>query len=535
MRLLGDGRRLGAGDGQSQMLGLFQQTGQNFILNNELNPIADEQALLSLIDDIKSGNWSAAAEELTSIGTTILSSAIGGPVGLAIGAFFAGIEAIEFQFGGGDTKPCTVPGCEGAFNLPTCTEPNPFDWGWLGSQFEYVPPQGSNSYFLLGPTWGGAAGMLDWGSNDWRKTSGGTYDWTSPTIKGGPGSFEQALEYAMLNAWQATASSPGLCALIKAAKADGNVNPSAGGGDLVTNVRRYLMAQSGALIPAMVVAWNASHTTGTLSAEVACTQATCEAAGGTWFGPGDCGKGGQTLNCTQTTAAPQRKIAYTVGAGVGNYVINNDPLQLAFDGLAALSGIPAGATISVLVNSGPASLPAQYHVPPVKVINPRGATPSVGGPSALAIIGGTVVVAAVAAGGFSLWAYLTGQAQSEAWQRLGREIWDQSAKSGEHLVAANPLKGARLLGAGEPDHSCFPSGLQDAAEKKSMKVQSLLFPKSGFTKAQARAWAKAHHYKAAKVEGDGQYHRVRQFSPAKATVLRTIPFGGSGIKAVVAR
>ena len=33
-----------------------------------------------------------------------------------------------------------------------------------------------------------------------------------------------------------------------------------------------------------------------------------------------------------------------------------------------------------------------------------------------------------------------GQAQSEAWQRLGREIWDQGAKSGGQLVAANPLK-----------------------------------------------------------------------------------------------
>ena len=164
-----------------------------------------------------------------------------------------------------------------------------------------------------------------------------------------------------------------------------------------------------------------------------------------------------------------------------------------------------------------------------------GIGPKSSGPSALKVVAYSAAVVAVAAGGYSLYAYLSGQAQSEAWKRLGREIWDQSAKSGEHLVAANPLKGARLLGAGEPDHSCFPSGLQDAAEKKSMKVQSLLFPKSGFTEAQARAWAKAHHYKAAKVEGDGQYHRVRQFSPAKATVLRTIPFGGSGIKAVVAR
>ena len=81
----------------------------------------------------------------------------------------------------------------------------------------------------------------------------------------------------------------------------------------------------------------------------------------------------------------------------------------------------------------------------------------------------------LAAGGYSLWAYFTGQAQSEAWKRLGHTIWDQSAKSGEHLVAANPLKGAKLLGAGEA---------AEEAPKKSLKVQSLLFPKSEFTVAQ---------------------------------------------------
>jgi hypothetical protein len=145
--------------------------------------------------------------------------------------------------------------------------------------------------------------------------------------------------------------------------------------------------------------------------------------------------------------------------------------------------------------------------------------------STLAVVGTTVAVVAVAAGGYSLYAYLSGQAQSEAWKRLGRGIWDQGAKSGEHLVAAKPFGSARLLGGAE------------AAEpkKKSMKVQSLLFPKSEFTSAQARAWARSHNYKAAKVEGQGEYHRIRQFSPTRSTVLRTINFGDSGIRAVVAR
>jgi hypothetical protein len=146
--------------------------------------------------------------------------------------------------------------------------------------------------------------------------------------------------------------------------------------------------------------------------------------------------------------------------------------------------------------------------------------------SGLAIVGGAIAVVAVAAGGFSLWAFLTGQAQSEAWKKLGRTIWDEAAKSGEPLVSANPLKGAKLLGAGEA---------AEDRKRSSLKVQSLLFPKSEFTVAQAKAWARAHKFKAAKVEGQGEYHRIRQFSPARSTVLRTINFGDSGVKAVVAR
>ncbi|MHB8563245.1 MAG: hypothetical protein ACYDDA_04720 [Acidiferrobacteraceae bacterium] len=146
--------------------------------------------------------------------------------------------------------------------------------------------------------------------------------------------------------------------------------------------------------------------------------------------------------------------------------------------------------------------------------------------SSLAIVGGTVAVLAAAAGGYSLWAYFAGQSQSEAWSRLGHYVWDQGAKSGSHLVEANPLKGARLLGAGEA---------AEEPKRSSLKVQSLLFPKDQFTVAQSRAWAKAHHFKAVKVEGQGEYHRIRQFSPARSTVLRTISFGDSGIRAVVAR
>ena len=256
-----------------------------------------------------------------------------------------------------------------------------FNPGKTGRSANHTTPgfanAGSSGSGGSGSTWGGVAGMLDWGSNDWRQTNIPDpnhpgyfiYNWTDPTMKGGPGSFEQALEYAMLTAWQNQASPPNICKLITQNNANGNVNPTAGGAQLVTAVRQYLMAQAGALIPAMVAAWNASHTTGTISTEVECTQALCQQAGGIWFGGGDCGSGGVTVQCNTTAPAPQRKISYTVSGPTQSYVIDNDPLQLAFDGLAALAGIPAGATISVMVNSGPSFNPNLPHLAhPVGVV-----------------------------------------------------------------------------------------------------------------------------------------------------------------------
>jgi hypothetical protein len=70
--------------------------------------------------------------------------------------------------------------------------------------------------------------------------------------------------------------------------------------------------------------------------------------------------------------------------------------------------------------------------------------------------------------------------------------------------------------------------------------QSILLPEDEFTPAQARAWVKRHGYKVSGYEapsdrhgGRGAYHRFRQFDPDRRHSYRTIPFGDSGIMAVV--
>lgn len=65
-------------------------------------------------------------------------------------------------------------------------------------------------------------------------------------------------------------------------------------------------------------------------------------------------------------------------------------------------------------------------------------------------------------------------------------------------------------------------------------VQSLLFDRSSWTTAKAKAWAESQGYRYGKVDVTDQYIRVRQSDPHGSRVKRTIPFG-KGIRAVVAR
>jgi hypothetical protein len=59
-------------------------------------------------------------------------------------------------------------------------------------------------------------------------------------------------------------------------------------------------------------------------------------------------------------------------------------------------------------------------------------------------------------------------------------------------------------------------------------------PVDVYTLAQAKAWIKEHGYEVRGLgEADAAYYRFRQFDPDHRHVYRTIPFGKSGILAVI--
>ena len=66
------------------------------------------------------------------------------------------------------------------------------------------------------------------------------------------------------------------------------------------------------------------------------------------------------------------------------------------------------------------------------------------------------------------------------------------------------------------------------------EVQTLIFPKAqGFTRAQAKSWAKRNGFKYGKVDETGTSFRLRQREPGSFSTMRTISMGDSGVKAVV--
>ncbi|HXB28129.1 MAG TPA: hypothetical protein VNV25_25590 [Gemmatimonadaceae bacterium] len=428
------------------------------------------------------------------------------------GLVVAGFTALVAAAWSGQSPPCTAVGCGSTFGMGECPTDSTLDFTWAGiasSQVAPVPP--AQPYHFSGGPDTGPSNLIDWGSYDWQDSTP-----LDPTKPGGPGSFEQALELVVMQVWDRLASAPQICDIIRASGLNPSLTDIATGQQLQATIWGTLATNIGALVPVFLAGWNAAHGTGTITTNVPCTQASCEAAGGIWIASdSQCGRGGVAVPCTTTTLAPQRQISHVVGSRQWN-----DPLSVALEALAQIQGLPVGSTLVLMVNSGPPGGqisgwdPHIGNHPPSKT-------------SGLAIVGGAIAVVAVAAGGFSLWAYLTGQAQSEAWKKLGRTVWDEAAKSGEPLVSANPLKGAKLLGAGEAAEEPKRSG--------HSRPQSLLFPRDRFTKREALAWSRSHGFKASKADPTANYWRVRQFSPAKGTVVATIPFGSGGIKATIAR
>lgn len=76
--------------------------------------------------------------------------------------------------------------------------------------------------------------------------------------------------------------------------------------------------------------------------------------------------------------------------------------------------------------------------------------------------------------------------------------------------------------------------VQEDASRKGMQIQTLIFDKSKFDRAQAVNWAKSHGFKSSKVdETDGAF-RLRQQPPDKFNTLRTIRLT-AGVQAVVGK
>jgi predicted RNA-binding Zn-ribbon protein involved in translation (DUF1610 family) len=74
----------------------------------------------------------------------------------------------------------------------------------------------------------------------------------------------------------------------------------------------------------------------------------------------------------------------------------------------------------------------------------------------------------------------------------------------------------------------------EEADPSSMKVQTLIFSKSKFSRSAAIKWAKGHGFKADKVDEKANTWRLRQKDPDQFGTFRTISFK-PGLKAVVAK
>jgi hypothetical protein len=67
----------------------------------------------------------------------------------------------------------------------------------------------------------------------------------------------------------------------------------------------------------------------------------------------------------------------------------------------------------------------------------------------------------------------------------------------------------------------------------SSSVQSLLFPVSRYTQAQAKAWAKQHGFRYDHIDTTPHYYHLRQFEPPLGVPCRTIHIDEGGIRAIV--
>lgn len=128
------------------------------------------------------------------------------------------------------------------------------------------------------------------------------------------------------------------------------------------------------------------------------------------------------------------------------------------------------------------------------------------------VVGG-LVVAAIAAG-------------------VGIAFWMRHKKQQEEKEEKAKARKSNRMRRANPGKKRAPYRL-----KPAMNVQTLIFPKAKFTRASAIAWAAKHGHKSDSIDETKQSYRLRQQQPGRVgpKTFRTIAFGVSGIKAVVAK
>lgn len=221
--------------------------------------------------------------------------------------------------------------------------------------------------------------------------------------------------------------------------------------------------------------------------------------------------GGTDSVASIATGAPAHSglFAYPQHAPYAFQPLQNVPQKDSQGRPVAAPSLEGITWIRLAGNAGPAGLPAKTST---AIATTVGSSSAVG--KALVYTG---IVAGVGAAGVGTYALATGTTFLGALKGL----W--AATGGRLVSAVNPLPVAAV-------------GLL-AEARPPTTVQTLLLPRSKFTPTEALDWARSHGYRATKTDVTAQYIRIRQKPPSefKSGSLRTIPFGDSGIRAVVGR
>lgn len=196
----------------------------------------------------------------------------------------------------------------------------------------------------------------------------------------------------------------------------------------------------------------------------------------------------------------------------------NDPNGVSYIGMLLNGDIPSSGTPAVppakqnlQLNTGGLAPWAQAIIKGLAVQPAKTSTPAKVAIASASVAGAGAVALAVTA-------WLTHQTflavTGKAWDWIKDTV---TGKGGGYRARGIP--GARE----NPLPQRCPTG---------SRVQTLLFSRHAFTPQAAAHWARAHGYRASKIDTTADYHRIRQRDPARFVRMRTVPFG-RGVKAIV--